>query len=105
MSSLTAAALGLLAGIGVGYAVGRLRPWGRLDTYLWRQFTFGGTWTRSKPRQAAIALLHALVRPVVTVSILRQMWRERNQPPKPTRSPAVRITGPRIPDHRIDEEA
>ena len=98
----TAAALGLLA---AGYTLGRIRPWDRLDTYVWRQFTFGGTWTRSKPRQAAIAVLHALVRPLVTVSILRQMWRDRGQPPKPARSPAVRINRPRIPDHRVDEEA
>lgn len=91
MSPLTAAVLGALAGIAVGYTLGRLRPWHRLDTYVWRQFTFGGTLTRSKPRQAVLSLLHALVRPAATAGILRQMWRERNQPPKPTRSPAVRV--------------
>ncbi|WP_416520096.1 hypothetical protein [Streptomyces achromogenes] len=103
MSPLTAtiAALGLLA---AGYAVGRIRPWDRLDNYLWRKLTFGGTWTRSKPRMAAIACLHALVRPLVTAGILRQMWRDRGQSPKPTHSPAIRITGPRIPNHRVNEE-
>jgi hypothetical protein len=104
MNALTVTAA-VTAGLAVGYLLGRIRPWDRLDTFVWRQFAFGGPWTRTKPRQAVIAVLHALVRPLVTLSILRQMWRERGQPPKPTRSPAVRVTGPRIPDHRVDEEA
>jgi hypothetical protein len=83
----------LLAALAVGYTVGRLRPWDRLDTWVWRRFTFGGTWTRSKPQRLLTIAAHVLVRPRVSLDI----WRHRHDPPTP-RSPALQI-------RRHDEES
>jgi hypothetical protein len=76
----------LLAALAFGYAIGRLRPWDRLDTWVWRRVTFGGTWTRSKPQQILTIAAHIVVRPLVSLDI----WRHRHDPP-PRKSPPVRV--------------
>lgn len=86
MSAPIAAAV-IVAALTAGYALGRVRPLGRLDTWVWRQLAFGGSWLRgSKPRQAVLLAAHALVRPAATWNI----WRHRHDPP-PRRSPAPTI--------------
>ena len=97
-----AAALGLLAG---GYVIGRYQParrtadwanWQKYDQSMrrhsarwWGVFVVLSAenigWLTAHPRQG----WHA--------------WKHRNDPPPP-RSPAVRINGPRIPDHHVNEE-
>ncbi|MFD8899835.1 hypothetical protein [Streptomyces ardesiacus] len=91
----TSAALGLLA---AGYALGRYRPYQRLGDWADWQLRFHlDRWT-SRPRQAVLFGLLLVTDPVHTINA----WRHRNDPP-PRRSPAVRINGPRIPDHTVNE--
>jgi hypothetical protein len=52
---------------------------------VWRRFTFGGSWTRSKPQTFLTLVTHALVRPGVTIHI----WRHRNDPPPPKAPPVA----------------
>ncbi|WP_407553104.1 hypothetical protein QOM21_23985 [Streptomyces sp. Pv4-95] len=80
MAALIAAALV------VGYVLGRLRPWDRLDTWLWRRLAFGGRWTRTRRGHLTVLVVHALVRPAATV----YLWRHRNDP-APARSAAVHV--------------
>lgn len=92
----TASALALLA---VGYAIGRLRPYQRLGDWADWQLRFHlDRWT-SRPRQAVLFGLLLVTDPVRTIDA----WRHRKDPP-PRRSPAVRINGPHIPEHQVDEE-
>lgn len=70
----------------VGYLLGRVRPWDRLDTWVWRRMTFGGPWTQSKWQCYLTFWVHAAVRPVQTW----HAWQHRNDPPPP-RSPAPKI--------------
>jgi hypothetical protein len=79
-------ALLIVAALAAGYLLGRLRPFDRLDTWVWHQFTFGSTWFDTKPRQAVLLAVHALVRPAATLDI----WRHRHDPP-PGRGPAPQI--------------
>ncbi|WP_050503073.1 hypothetical protein [Streptomyces monomycini] len=72
--------------LAAGYALGRLRPWDRLDTWLWRRFTFGGAWVRTPRGRAVTLAVHALVRPAATV----HAWRHRHDPP-PERAAPVRF--------------
>ncbi|MFH8752976.1 hypothetical protein ACH4GK_17725 [Streptomyces rimosus] len=60
-----------------GYALGRIRPWDRLDTWVRRRLTFGGTWTRTRRGRLFILTAHALVYPAATV----HAWRHRHDPP------------------------
>ncbi|MFF8290454.1 hypothetical protein ACF068_14665 [Streptomyces sp. NPDC016309] len=76
----------LLAALAVGYTVGRLRPWDRLDTWVWRRMTFMGEWTKSRPQQLLTVAVHVLVRPRLSWNI----WRHRHDP-LPPKSPPVRI--------------
>ncbi|WP_329474291.1 hypothetical protein OIE75_40980 (plasmid) [Streptomyces sp. NBC_01723] len=95
--TVTTAALVLLA---VGYVIGRYRPYQRLGDWADWQLRFHlNRWT-SRPRQAALFALLLLTDPVRTVDA----WRHRKDPPPPL-SPAVRINGPRIPDHTVNEES
>lgn len=76
------------AAVIVGYVLGRIRPLDRLDTWVWRQLAFGGPWLLgSKPRQAVLLAVHALVRPAATWRV----WRHRHDP-LPKRSPAPTIS-------------
>lgn len=79
-------AAAIAAALAVGYLLGRIRPLDRLDTWVWRQFTFGGPWFASRPRQVVLLAAHALVRPTATW----HAWRHRHDPP-PRRSPAPTI--------------
>lgn len=93
---MIALAITAVVALATGYVLGRLRPLDRLDTWVWRQFTFGGPWlTGTKPRQAVLMAAHAIVRPAVTWDV----WRRRKEPlPDPTRrSPAIRINPALIP--------
>ncbi|TJZ55591.1 hypothetical protein FCH28_09630 [Streptomyces piniterrae] len=76
----------IAASFTVGYFLGRLRPWDRLDTWLWRRLTFGGRWTCTRRGQLGVLAVHALLRPAATV----HAWRHRNDPTTP-RSSAVRV--------------
>ncbi|WP_030798899.1 hypothetical protein [Streptomyces sp. NRRL S-337] len=76
----------LAAALAAGYALGRLRPWDRLDTWVWRRLTFGGRWTRTRRGQLAVLAMHAVVRPAATV----HAWRHRHDP-RPGRAPALVI--------------
>ncbi|MFJ5802702.1 hypothetical protein [Streptomyces decoyicus] len=76
----------ITAALAVGYVLGRLRPWDRLDTWLWRRLTFGGRWTRTRRGQLTVLAVDALVRPAATV----RLWRHREDP-EPTRSAAVQV--------------
>lgn len=80
-------ALAAAAALAVGYVLGRVRPWDRLDTWVWHRFAFMGEWTKSKPQQVLTMAAHILVRPRISWDI----WRHRNDPPKPTRAPAIRV--------------
>jgi hypothetical protein len=81
------AAAVIVAALTAGYALGRVRPLDLLDTWVWRQFTFGGPWlTGSRPRQVVLLAAHTLVRPAATW----HAWRHRHDPP-PRRSPAPTI--------------
>ncbi|MFI9079155.1 hypothetical protein ACIGW8_22245 [Streptomyces sioyaensis] len=80
------------AALATGYTLGRLRPWDRLDTWVWRRLTFGGRWTRTRRGQVIVLAAHALVRPAATV----HAWRHRHDPP-PGRAPAPIV-------HPIDPE-
>jgi len=98
--TVTAAALSLL---GVGYALGareagpRLLSWAEdVTTPGWRTWKF---WLGAPVVILAFAWMWT-VHPRRTLANVRS-WRQ----PPPPRSPAVRINGPRIPDHRVDEEA
>ncbi|MFB7867312.1 hypothetical protein [Streptomyces sp. NPDC056069] len=71
-----------------GYVLGRVRPWDRLDTWVWRRFTFIGGWTQSKTQVVLTIAAHVLVRPRASLRI----WRRRHEPPQPSRSPAVKFT-------------
>lgn len=83
-------ALAVAAALAAGYLLGRLRPLDRLDTWVWRQFTFTGPWLLgSKPRQAVLLAAHALVRPAATWD----SWRHRHDP-EPARSPALSFRQP-----------
>lgn len=82
---ITALAITATVALAAGYLLGRVRPWDRLDTWVWRQFTFGGTWFRTKPRQVVLLVAHALARPAATWDI----WRHRHDPKPPDRSPAL----------------
>ncbi|HEY5835038.1 hypothetical protein [Streptomyces sp.] len=84
-----------VAALAAGYVLGRVRPWDRLDTWVWRQFTFGGPWVRSKPRQVVLLAAHALARPATTWDI----WRRRNDPKPPQRSPATTFRRTPEPEH------
>lgn len=85
----------LAGAAGAGYAAGRVRPLDRLDTWVWRQFTFYGPWlVGSKPRQAVLIAAHVLVRPAVSWNA----WRHRNDPP-PGRAPAPEFD-PQRAEHR-----
>ncbi|MFJ3043653.1 hypothetical protein [Streptomyces tendae] len=98
MTPLTATAAALVL-VAAGYALGRYRPYQRLGNWANWQLRFHlNRWT-SRPRQAALFGLLLLTDPVRTVNA----WRHRKDPP-PRRSPAVRINGPRIPDHTVNEE-
>jgi hypothetical protein len=73
-AAMTAALLALAAAV-IGYLLGRARPLDRLDTWVWRQFTFGGRWLLgSKPRQIVLLAAHAIVRPAATWDI----WSHRH---------------------------
>ncbi|WP_019548444.1 hypothetical protein [Streptomyces sulphureus] len=67
-------------------AVGRLRPYDRLDTWVWRRLTFGGKWTRTRRGQLLVLVAHAIARPAATARI----WRHRHDPP-PRRSAPLRV--------------
>lgn len=83
MSPLPAAALGLLAGVAVGYVLGRIKPYERLADWTDWQLRFHlARWT-SRPRQAALFTLLLITDPRRTV----HAWKHRNDPPPP-RSPA-----------------
>ncbi|QGZ53327.1 hypothetical protein GPZ77_34420 (plasmid) [Streptomyces sp. QHH-9511] len=84
---MTATVLAAGAALAAGYVLGRIRPWDRLDTWVWRRFTFMGDWTKSKPQLVITIAAHILVRPRVSYDI----WRRRNEPPKPVRAPALRF--------------
>ncbi|MFD7980240.1 hypothetical protein [Streptomyces sp. NPDC059071] len=73
--------------LAAGYVLGRVRPWGRLDTWVWRRFAFMGSWTQSKPQICLTIAAHVLVRPRRSYKI----WRRRNDPPEP-RSPAPQFS-------------
>lgn len=95
----TAAALGLLA---AGYALGRYRPAHRASDWAhWHRFgdrptgvRYAAVWT--------ILSAEAIGWLVVHPRQGWQAWKNRNDPPPPL-SPAVRINGPRIPDHTVNE--
>jgi hypothetical protein len=94
--TIAAAAVGLLA---AGYAIGRYRPWIRLADWTEWQLRFHlDRWT-SRPQQAALFTLLLITDTRRTL----HAWKHRHDPPL-RRSPAVRINGPHIPDHRADEE-
>lgn len=78
-------ALVAAAALVAGYLLGRVRPINRLDTWVWRQFTFGGPWLTTRPRQAVLLAVHALVRPAVTWDI----WQHRSDR-APDRTPPQR---------------
>ncbi|MFH8581607.1 hypothetical protein [Streptomyces zaomyceticus] len=77
----------VLAALAVGYVLGRVRPWDRLDTWVRRRFTFMGAWTESKPQTVLTIAAHVLVRPRVSYGI----WRRRNDLRPPERAPALRF--------------
>jgi len=103
VSPLTAAAatLGLLA---AGYAVGRYRParrasdWAHWQTYGTRQPHRNARWWAVWTILSVENLGWLVVHPRQGW----QAWKHRNDPPPP-RSPAVRINGPRIPDHTANK--
>lgn len=80
-------AAAVLAALAAGYILGRVRPWDRLGTWVWRRFTFMGAWTQSKPQTALTIAAHVLVRPRTSYDI----WRRRNDPQLPERAPALRF--------------
>ncbi|MGK5733199.1 hypothetical protein [Streptomyces sp. URMC 124] len=81
MLELLIAAASLMA----GYALGRLRPLDRLDTWVWRRLAFGGPWVHSRPQQLLTFAALALVRPGDAV----HAWRHRHDPPEPPPAPVV----------------
>ncbi|MFF8840480.1 hypothetical protein [Streptomyces sp. NPDC015130] len=76
--------------LAAGYLLGRVRPWDRLDTWVWRRFTFMGTWTQSKPQTVLTIAAHILARPRLSYDI----WRRRNDPRPPERAPSIRFRSP-----------
>jgi hypothetical protein len=97
-----AAVLGLL---GVGYALGRLRPAQRVSDWAnWKKYD--QSMRRHSARWWAVWAVLSAENLGWLLAHPRQgwdAWKHRNDPPPP-RSPAVRINEPRIPDHRVDEE-
>ncbi|MEU7597316.1 hypothetical protein AB0B79_30430 [Streptomyces sp. NPDC039022] len=89
MPELLAAAALLAA----GYALGRVRPWDRLDAWVWRRFVLGGPWTHTRRGQLVTLAAHALVRPAATV----RAWRHRHDPP-PGRAAPVCFRTPDVSD-------
>ncbi|WP_329126121.1 hypothetical protein [Streptomyces sp. NBC_01353] len=75
------------AALAAGYVLGRIRPWDRLDTWVWRRLTFMGDWTKSTPQQVITIAAHVLVRPRISYDI----WRRRNEPRPPDPSPAIQF--------------
>lgn len=95
-----ALAITAVIALAAGYLLGRARPFDRLDTWVWRQFTFVGPWmTGSKPRQAVLMVAHAIARPVMTWDI----WRHRHDPKPPRRSPAVAVRRATDPNPTTDD--
>lgn len=87
-----AAALLAAAALAVGYVLGRVRPWDRLDTWVWRRLAFGGAWTRSRPQQVLTLVVHVLVRPRASWN----SWRRNDPPSAPV--PPVRVRDLREPE-------
>ncbi|MFI9176172.1 hypothetical protein [Streptomyces lincolnensis] len=82
-SVITAAAVALV----VGYLVGRVRPWQRLGDWAEDQVRFTGAWVRGgRARQAAVVLVHVLVRPRTSWHIMRAPAHE-TRVPVPERDP------------------
>jgi len=75
-----------LVSLAVGYLLGRVRPWDRLDTWVWRRMTFGGPWAQSRPQVYLTFCVHAFVRPGMTL----RAWQHRHDPP-PTRGLPVQV--------------
>ncbi|CQR59255.1 hypothetical protein [Streptomyces leeuwenhoekii] len=101
-----AAALGLVT---AGYALGRYRPARRVSDWAnWAKYD--QSIRRHRARWWAIWAVLAAENLAWCLAHPRQdwdAWKHRNDPPPP-RSPAVtvrRINEPRVPDHRVDEEA
>lgn len=88
----------LVGALAVGYALGRLRPYDRLDTWVWRRLTFGGKWTRTRRGQLLVLVAHAIARPAATARI----WRHRHHPP-PRRSAPVRVATVESSDRESDD--
>jgi hypothetical protein len=85
----------------VGYLLGRIRPWDRLDDWLWRRLAFGGRWTESLWQTYLTFAVHAVVRPAKTW----RAWRHRHDPTE-RRAPPVRIrnlTAPATDTHEDPE--
>ena len=92
MSPLTAAALGVLVGIGAGYTLGRIKPAHRASDWAnWQKYDqsirkHSVRWWAVFVILSAENLTWIALHPVQA----RQAWKHRNDPPPP-RSPAVRI--------------
>lgn len=90
--------------LAVGYLAGRIQPYAWLADWTNDQLRFHLDRWASRPRQA---VLFALLLATDTRRTLHA-WRHRKDP-EPERAPAITFRrigdGPKIPDHRVDEEA
>ncbi|MEU1373016.1 hypothetical protein ABZ442_05040 [Streptomyces triculaminicus] len=81
MPELLVAAISLAA----GYTLGRAQLLDRLEDWVWRRFTRGGSWVHTRRGQLLTLAAHAIVRPAATA----RAWRHRHNPPEPPPTPVI----------------
>ncbi|MEU9706852.1 hypothetical protein [Streptomyces sp. NPDC047981] len=65
---------GIITALGLGYALGRLRPWGRLGNWAdWQVRHRPGRWIGSRARESALFVALAATQPRAAFAALRQV--------------------------------